>query len=394
MLKAGCSLRGAAAVLRLFVEHGFASFGFPCFSTIRSWLLRVGYYALAQPLDQTVSWVWLIDHTVQIGALKMLVILGCPMSAVPFGKRALQLPDLQLVALVPMEQSNGQTVAVELENAAQRTGAPHLIVSDQGSDLRKGIAEFQGSHPKTHAVPDAAHYGANLLQHAWEDQPRWQQFTAKLSDTAAKLRQSKTAHLMPPRTRSKARFMNVAAQLTFARRILKHLDGAAPQPKAVEHYGWLQDYRADVALWVREHGLVQTAIEVLRVDGLHAGTAALLTAKWGRIDECQSTLRIADQWRAYVKKHQPTATGKRFVASTEILESSIGKLKRVERDQSQNGMTGLVLSMGAIVGTFSETTLKEALDETPGKNVDNWVRRTLGPTVQWLRKKFVRENQP
>jgi len=172
VLEAGSSLRGATTVLALLVRQGLVSFAVPSFSTIRSWLLRVGYYARTRPLDRSTPWLWLVDHTIQIGTQKILVILGCPMSQVPFGQRALQLSDLQLLALVPMEKSNAALVEVELERAVQRTGRPRLIVSDQGSDLRKGIADFQSWYPRTAHVPDVAHYGANLLEHAWDDQPR------------------------------------------------------------------------------------------------------------------------------------------------------------------------------------------------------------------------------
>lgn len=388
MLEAGSSLRGAAAAMTLLVRQGFASFGVPSFSAIRSWLLRVGHYALTRPLDRTTPWLWLADHTIQIGTLKILVILGCPMNQVPFGQRALQLSDLQLVALVPMEKSNGALVEAELEQAVQRTGRPCQIVSDQGSDLRKGIAEFQSWYPRTAYVPDVAHYGATLLEHAWDDQCRWQQFIKELQNTSAKLRQTKSAYLLAPRMRSKARFMNVHVQLRFARGVLKHLDGVAPHAKAVEYYGWLKDYRDDLASWVREHGLVQTTIELVRVEGLHAQTQSLLDTAWGVIGSRDSTVRIAERLRAYVTNYQPKAQDERYVASTEILESSFGKLKRIERQQSQDGLTGLVLVLGAMLGTCTETDLKEALEATPQKKVDNWVERVLGRSMQWFRRQF------
>ena len=388
MLEAGSSLRGAAAAMKLFVQEGWAAFAVPCFSTIRSWLLRVGHYALTRPLDQSKPWLWLIDHTMQIGTQKILVILGCPMEQVPFGERALQLSDLQLVALVPMDKSNGAAVEIELENAARRTGRPRLIVSDQGSDLRKGIADYQCDRPKTAYVPDVAHYGATQLEHAWDDQPRWQQFIKNLQETSSKLRQTKLAYLLAPRMRAKARFMNVNVQLRFACCVLEHLNGAAPQAKAVEFYGWLNDYRDDLAIWEREHGLVQTTIELVRVAGLHAGTQALLDTAWGAIGSRASTVRIAERLRHYVTTYQPEDPAERFVASTEILESSFGKLKRIERQQSQDGMTGLMLVLGALVGNATETDLRAALDATPQKKVDNWVGRVLGHSMQWLRKQF------
>ena len=393
MLEAGSSLRGAAAAMALFVAQGWASFAAPCFSTIRMWLLRLGHYNLTRPLDKTKSWLWLLDHTIQIGTQKILVILGCPIDDVPFGQRALQLSDLQLVALAPMEKSNGALVETELENAAQRTGVPRLIVSDQGSDLRKGIADYLEFRPGAAHVPDAAHYGANLLEHAWDKQPRWQQFIEELQGTSSKLRQTQSAYLLAPRMRSKARFMNVDAQLQFAGRVLKHLQGNAPRAKAVEYYGWLNDYRDDLAVWQREHSLVQTTIELVRVQGLHTGTLPLLEAAWGEIGPRDSTVRIAERLREYVTTCRPQAQDERFVASTEILESSFGKLKRLERQQSQGGMTGLMLVVGAMTGTHTEAHLREALDATPQKKVDNWVERVLGHSMQWFRKQFFGETK-
>jgi hypothetical protein len=388
VLEAGSSLRGVAATLALLVRQGLALVAVPSFSTIRSWLLRVGLYALNRPLDRQTPWLWLIDHTIQIGSQKILVILGCPLAQVPFGQRALQLSDLQLVALVPMAKSNGALVETELDKAVQRTGRPRLIVSDQGSDLRKGIADFQSWYPRTAYVPDVAHYGATVLEGAWDDQPRWQQFVKDLQNTSSKLRQTSSAYLLAPRMRPKARFMNVATQLRFAGRILKHLDGEAPRTKAVEYYGWLKDFRADLAIWKQEHGLVQTTIELVRVQGLHKETLALLETAWGAIGSRASTVRIAAQLREYVIQHRPVQAEERFVASSEILESSFGKLKRIERDQSQDGVTALVLALGALVGTWRDDDLKQALDATPGKKVDNWVTRVLGHTMQWFRKQF------
>jgi hypothetical protein len=398
VLEAGNSLRGAAAAMALFVRERLVSFAVPSFSTIRSWLLRVGYHALTRALDRQTPWVWLVDHTIQIGTQKILVILGCVLDQVPFGQRALQLADLQLVALVPMAKSNAALVEAELEQAVRRTGRPRLIVADQGSDLRKGITDFQSWYPRTAYVPDVAHYGATLLEHAWDGTPRWQQFVNQLQTTSATLRQTTSAYLLAPRMRPKARFMNVHVQLRFARRVLKLLLREVPHAKALEYYGWLKDYQHDLDVWEREHGLVRTAIKLLRVQGLHAGTLPLLEEAWGEIGTRESgtresTVRIAERLRQYVKDHRPTQEGERFVASTEILESSFGKLKRIERDQNQDGMTGLVLALGAMVGTSNANDLKQALETTPQKKVVNWVARVLGRSMQWFRKQFFGETK-
>jgi hypothetical protein len=397
VLQAATSLHGSAAAMATFVELGWASFATPCFSTIRSWLLRIGLFALTRPLDKSKAWLWLIDHSVQVGVVKLLVILGCPLDQVPFGERALQLSDLSLIALVPMEQSNGNLVERQVEVAALRTGRPALIASDQGGDLLKGINDYREIRPDVAHVPDIAHYGANLLQNAWQDDPRWQQFIAKLQETATKLRQSKEAFLMAPRLRPKARFMNIGTQLRFAARVLGHLSSAKANGKVIEHYSWLSDFRVELAVWFREHALVETTIALLRVDGLNWATMPELQETWselGRRESMrQSTMKIMDGVRKYVSEYQPKEAGVSYVASTEILESSFGKLKRIEGQQSQDGITGLALAMGAIVGKMDDEEIRAALEAVPEKKVKGWLERTLGGTVQWFRKQFFANNQ-
>ena len=78
VLDAGSSLRGAAATLALLARERLLPLATPCFSTIRCWLLRVGHFALNQPLDTSVPWVWLLDHTIQVGSTKVLAIVGWP----------------------------------------------------------------------------------------------------------------------------------------------------------------------------------------------------------------------------------------------------------------------------------------------------------------------------
>ena len=388
VVDAAVAIRAAAASLAQFAALSWPERAMPCHTTIRSWLLRIGLYALTRPLDRRQLWLWLIDHTVQIGTVKLLVILGCPLAQVPFGKRALRMSDLSLVAMVPMEQSNGDLVERQLEVAALRTGSPALIVSDQGSDLVKGITDYRVVRPGTAHVPDIAHYGANRLQHAWENDPRWAEFGPQLQAASAKLRQSKAAHLMAPRVRTKARFMNVRTTLRFAERMLKHLDGPSPSAKAVEHYGWLKGFRAELSVWFREHDLVQTTIARLRVNGLHSATLPALEQAWGEVGDRASTVALVAGLRDYVVKYQPKESGVTYVASTEVLESTFGKWKRIEGQQSQDGITGLSLALGATVGHWDEAETRRALEAVPEKKVASWIERNLGKTVQWFRSQF------
>ncbi len=168
-------------------------------TTVRSWLMRLGLYALWRPLPRADDWAYLIDHTIQIGTVKCFAVVGLRLSECP--PRCLQHGDLELIALVPMKHSTAATLKRVLEQAEQRTGPPRLIVSDQGRDLRAGIECYRQKHPRTVATCDAAHQGANHLKRLLGADPRWSAFVAQLGQTRGRLRQTTLACCLGPQLR-------------------------------------------------------------------------------------------------------------------------------------------------------------------------------------------------
>jgi hypothetical protein len=356
---------------------------------VRSWLLRLGCYALLGPLPAG-DWVWLIDHTVQIGAGKLLVIAGCPLADVP-RDRPLRQSDVHLVHLSLMEHSTHETVAAELEQAAQRTGNPRQIAADQGSDLEGGVRLFQRQHVGIAHVHDLAHQAANVLKNRWSKDPRWGEFVSKLSQAAAKLRQTRAAHLLPPAVRAKARFMNVRPTLRFAQRVLRLLDGTTPGARVEEQYGWLRDYRAAVANWTSEQAAAESAVAHVRTHGVNRQTAAALDGVWSTLELTPGARAVAARLRAAVVREGAQARpGETLVGSTEVLESTFGKLKRLEGSFSGDGFTSLSLVLGAILGQRTEEQVRQALDAIPQKTADSFAQRLLGTTIHKLRRLFVK----
>jgi hypothetical protein len=78
--------------------------------------------------------------------------------------------------------------------------------------------------------------------------------------------------------------------------------------------------------------------------------------------------------------------GERLIGSTEILESIFGDLKTLERQQSESGLTGLMLVVGAIVSRWTIEEINNALGATPWKAVAAWIEENVGQTVQSQRR--------
>ena len=76
----------------------------------------------------------------------------------------------------------------------------------------------------------------------------------------------------------------------------------------------------------------------------------------------------------------------RLLGSSEIIESVLGKTKRLEQDQSKSGFTGLILATAAIVSHTTQEVVAKAMETVPTKKVIQWIKEKLGQSVQAKRK--------
>lgn len=388
-LRTSASLRGAAAALGLLARHWQPGLAVPSHTTLRDGVLRLGCHALVRPLPKDTPWLWLIDHTGGIGSQKLFVIAGCPMSELPFGKRSLAPADRRRVALVPMEKSNALLVNAELERAVLRTGAPRLIVSDQGTDLVGGIKQFRGRHPDTVAAGDAAHHGANVLENRWERDPRWKEMRRRFAHANHGMRQTADAMLLSPTPRGKSRFMNVGPLLRFAGRVSVLLNREEPDGKVVRRYGWLAEYADDLAGWREPHDLVVKTISRVRLHGLNTETLGELEKEWGPENTRLGTVMTRGYLRVYVRNTVKSARpGETLAGSSEVLESAFGKLKSKMGADGTGELTGMALALGAILGRPGGEDIREALDAVPQKKAGGLIGRLIGATVGRLRQKL------
>ena len=131
VLDAACSLRGASAVMRLLGRLRPELQRAPVANTGQMWLLRLGLFELSRPKEAAEDWVWIVDHTVQIGVQKCLLIAGVRLSAWRAQQRPLEHRDLHMLTLEPVEKSDGPLVFRQLEETRRRTGlVPRAILSD------------------------------------------------------------------------------------------------------------------------------------------------------------------------------------------------------------------------------------------------------------------------
>ena len=391
VLRCGASLRCAAAVLGWLGSSAGREDLSPHGSTGRLWLMRLGLAALSRPKVVADDWAWMIDHSIQIGTCKCLVILGIRLSELPEG-RALGHRDLEPIALAPMTGSTKQAVATCLEAAAVRTGAPRVILDDHGADLHGGVEIFRAKHPETIEIDDITHKAARLLKARLERDERWSGYATALGRTKFAVQQTELACLAPPSQRSKARFMNVDKLVAWGVETLALVEDPSrlgalgiTAERVHEKLGWLEGYRAALEEWSGYQAMIDGALDFVRRRGLYAGAGFDLTAALpeaaGSAGELREELIHFVRCESLKGRH-----GERLPGTTEVLESCFGKLKALEDGQSKSGFTGLVLSLGAMVSDWTAASVGEALERCRVRDVLDWCRRHLGPSVQSQRR--------
>lgn len=399
MLVARAGQRCLSAVLQLVARWLPGSSEIPCPNTLRMWLLRLGLYELTRPQMKADDWAWILDHTIQLGGMKALVIVGIRLHRWQKQPRPLRHEDLAVLDVMPMRHSSGAAVAARLEAVVHRTGVPRAILGDGGTDLKAGIASFQQTHRGVARLYDIKHKMALLLQGQLEKDPRWAKFLRRVSQTRSRVLLTDLAFLVPPDLKAKARYLNLPPLVAWARKTLKFLDQPHDLPgKAVDRqaladkFGWLREYREAVYHWRVLLAIAVTAEHYVRHAGYHAAAAVALQQRLDGLAINAAAHSMAEAAVAFVAEQSAETQGaERLIGSSEVLESLIGKYKHLQSAHRLGGMTPQLLAFGAIVMKKTAHSIGKALTAIRTCDVLQWCRDHLGLTVQGQRRHAYQE---
>jgi hypothetical protein len=168
-----------------------------------------------------------------------------------------------------------------------------------------------------------------------------------LGQTKFAVQQTALAHLAPCSQRSKARFMNLGVLVKWGVETLFLVDNPSQvkqpetSPDQVQaKLGWLTEYRTALAEWSACMVVIEETLDYVRCRGYNADAGPELDARLPTAIGTAGELR--EQLLAFVTDQSlRVRQGERLPGTTEILESSFGKLKALEDGQSKSGFTGL-----------------------------------------------------
>jgi hypothetical protein len=391
-LHAAVSFRGCQAVVRLLQDYLLPFHSTPAPNSAEAWLLRVGLYELTRPKERADDWIFLIDHTLQLGNWKCVVIVGVRRSYWEQLEEPLTHHDLTLLMLKPVASSSGDVVQQQLNELTQQVGAPLAVLSDEGADITKGIAQFRAKHGATLVLNDIAHKAALFLKQELLADERWIEFSSQCGKVQQSVKQMELGHLAPPTQKIKGRYMNLGPLIEWGVRMLTLLDTPEASRPANQNLsrleaklGWVSNFRVALVDWHDLQAMIEQSLQYLRVEGYHATAEEELRAALEPRTAAGERL-VAKLLHFVREQSSQISAGRSCPASSEVLESLIGKGKRLQGQHSRNGFTKLILGMGAAVAKLTIAGVQEALEAIGHRELTAWAAQNLGRSLATQRR--------
>ena len=306
-------MRPTVACLQNVFEWLGVAVKLPDCTTVRLWLMRVGVAALEEPVGVAEDWVWMADHSNQIGPEKVLVILGVRSSQLPPPGVALTHADMRVLMVKPGVSWKREDVGRAYTELAERIGKPLAVIVDGAVELREGAEALHTRRAETQPTEtlilgDFKHFAANVLKRDIGGDSQWTAFTSHVGSTRSSIQQTELGHLTPPRPRPQARFMNLGPTLKWARMVawqLAHPHSIARAKITAERFtdklGWLGEFAEDIPRWHACQEVVNAALTLINQQGLSRDAADPLATLLQPLTPDATSQTVADPLIEFVR---------------------------------------------------------------------------------------------
>jgi hypothetical protein len=387
VLWANSSFRGAVRSLQVLCGEGAEAC--PSLWSIRNWVLRLGLYELERAKEVGTDWALILDHTIQVGPHKALLILGVRLGDLKAEHFALGHQDVVVLGLEICERSNGEIVLEALERVREQIGEPRLLVSDAGSDIKKAATLFCEQHGHTDWIGDVSHRMARLLEAELIEDPKWESFLSRAAQCRNQCQQTALSPLMPPAQRGKARWMNYQPLVTWGLNVIQHpIPSWANAREFKRVFGWLDNYEEELGdCWMMMH-LGQETCRIIKAEGIHSESLEKCRQMLKERTEGPRQRRYAEGIREYlIEVESKLRPGERLLGSSDIIESLFGKYKFLMERSPQKTITRLILAIGALTSRRTPELIREAMEAVKIDSVEKWFRKYIGESARSIRQK-------
>jgi len=366
-----------------------------------NWTLRLGLGLLQQVTPCTEPWIAIIDHSIDIGTKKALVVLRVTTDALLKRKQAICLKDCECVGLSISETVNGESIAKELDSIFEKAGTPAAVLKDCDRTLNKGVTLWADHHGATlYIVDDLGHVMASALKTQYEKTAEYTNFTSLLSNGAKKLRQTDLAFITPPKLRAKGRFQSIGKVGDWAAKLLtvlqQKLVGQEDSlghtlarikeafPDFVQCSSFVEDF-------ANTTDTLSQVMKILKNKGLDQTT----------LDQCQDISEqfpkdslVRQRLSIWLQQHilvQEKIAPLPLLVSSDIIESLFGKFKHILHRSPHADMNRTALLLPALCGEMDAAIVTRAFQHADHHDLESWEEENIPYTVRKKRQQFFSE---
>lgn len=401
------SYRSVPRILALFQQwNGYQTGWIPHFTSIINWSLRLGLGLLKQVRPITSPWLCIIDHSIDIGTKKALVVLRIKQSTLAEKGSAIQLQDCECIGLKIAEKVTGETLLLELAAIFSQAGRPTAIIKDSDATLNKGVRLWSAT--QTVPIPtidDIGHSMANGLKAQFEKTDDYKQFTASVSHGAKCLRQTDLAFLMPPKLRSKGRFQSIGKLGQWAEK-MPEVFAVKGRVKKSSLLGRLRSafpglcqHRNFIGRFALATTTVAQVMAILKNQGLDKHTYRACYALSNKLPRASMTKKRLQAW---LKRHlaiqqqlviQQKTRPFPLLVSSDIIESLFGNFKHIIERSPQADMNRSTLLIPALCGHLNDAVIIQALNHASHNDLQQWEKENIPYTVRKKRDDFFKNKE-
>jgi hypothetical protein len=286
----------------------------------------------------------------------------------------------------------------ELEQILEKCGAPLFIVSDEGSDLSKGIRMFIEKHPSIEHINDISHKISNILKAKLENDLKWKKFCQIVTEIKQKIKLSVIAHMCPPQFRKKVRFLNVRDPIKWAFQMLNIKVASIPKAEREHFVTYIQKpllaFKNKIIQWQEIANFITEVESQIKHYGLTCGngsqiqsTSQILTALYPKKRISKYVLGVMNPIFEFIKRQEAKLTpGQIVISSSDIIESMFGKWKSMAPENSMVGITDNIFIFPLLTVNLTTELIKKALEEVHTQQIDEWRNKVLGKTTYTKRR--------
>ena len=289
--------------------------------------------------------------------------------------------------MIPCHSRRTEDIERALGDLAEQVGAPICVIADGASELHQGVKNLENRGLEVMLLDDIKHKAANILKRLLKTDDRFAAFESRLGRTTADIQQTELDHFLPPKKRTKCRFMNLGKLIDWANMVMHHhRDREAAGRKGIspdrfeQKLGWLREFDQDLQQWTKVREVMSAVLTFTNVQGVYAGSVDELKKKLvalepvglaGSVMESLLACCQANEQKLLASQHAAL----RLPCSTEVLESSLASYKYIQKHHIRGTFTSLLATYPTLFSASDPPTLKLHLAQVTTKLKNSWLRK-------------------